>query len=84
MFSPGFRLRLSKFEFLRPLKNSHEILLGTAGRANLRKDVSDLSKRVLAAIPSRPEKRSGSLCDPSERTLIEGKEAAADRNAELY
>jgi hypothetical protein len=36
MFGPGSRLRLSKCEFLRPLKNSQQILQGTAGRADLR------------------------------------------------
>ena len=36
MFSPGSRLRLSKCEFLCPLKNSQQILQGTAGRADLR------------------------------------------------
>jgi hypothetical protein len=35
MFSPGSRLRLSKFEFVHPVENSQEILRGTAGRADL-------------------------------------------------
>jgi hypothetical protein len=34
MFSPGSRLPLSEFEFLRSLENSQEILRGTAGRAD--------------------------------------------------
>jgi PhzF family phenazine biosynthesis protein len=54
MFSPGSRLRLSKFEFLRPLENSQEILRGTAGRADLGTATKPPVRLFRSAAPPRP------------------------------
>jgi len=61
-FSPGSRLRLSQFEFLRPFENSQEISRGAAGSAYLG-TATKTGTRQLAALGYL----SGDTCHTADR-----------------